>query len=171
MQPYAEVPLHDQFARLTNVTMQQYENVLQHDKGPTFDAETNRLRAADTLSHKNMMEHDRLNRRKPSQRPEWNVLFSVLSIQRGVKKSRYHGGLNSDHIRHVLRAVDLPDDGNTQELRDRLGKNLERCMWPWLPPWGRPAIIPDAVTPLISAEHKALDKANALMAAHFDDVD
>ena len=88
-----------------------------------------------------------------------------------MRKSRYHGGLNSDHIRHVLRAVDLPQDGNAQELRDRLGRNLDRCLWPWLPPWGRPATIPDAVTPLVSDEHGALDKANALMEAHFGDVD
>jgi hypothetical protein len=67
---------------------------------------------------------------------EWNVLFSMLSIQRGVSKTRAAGGLNAMHIRFVLEAADLPTDGNITELRARLHENLGRCLRPWTP-WHR----------------------------------
>ena len=67
---------------------------------------------------------------------EWNVLFSMLSIQRGVSKTRAAGGLNAVHIRFVLEVAELPTDGNITELRARLRENLGRCLRPWTP-WHR----------------------------------
>ena len=56
--------------------------------------------------------------------PRYNKLFSIQSIERGVKFARSAGGLNGDHLTYVLEQADLPTTGSVRQLRARLKSNL-----------------------------------------------
>jgi hypothetical protein len=67
--------------------------------------------------------------------PRYNKLFSIQSIQRGVKFTRSVGGLNQDHVIYVLEQANLPTDGSVAQLRKRLKINLGRCLRPFVGWW------------------------------------
>ena len=64
--------------------------------------------------------------------PRYNMLFSIRSIERGVKHPRAVGGLNYNHLVYVLEQAQLPTDGSVIQLRKRLQDNLGRCLRPFV---------------------------------------
>ena len=67
--------------------------------------------------------------------PRYNKLFSIQSIERGVKFTRSVGGLNHNHLVYVLEQAYLPTDGSVAQLRKRLKINLGRCLRPFVGWW------------------------------------
>ena len=65
--------------------------------------------------------------------PKYNKLFSIQSIERGIKFARNAGGLSSDHLTYVLEQAELPTTGSVKQLRARLKRNLGQCLRPFVP--------------------------------------